>query len=108
MAVLFSGKGLAMNADAAREIDYLLSYISSSGCVFIRNGEEHNAQDARNHIERKYNYLKSRIETPDEFIEYAASKSSFSGKLYRVQCGDKQMTSSQWLQDALRENHQDK
>jgi len=98
---MFSINATAAWADRAAEIDYLFSFIGQSECVFIRNGDEHNAQDARKHIEKKYNYLKSRIESADDLIRLAATKSSFSGKPYKVRCGDELLTSEQWLQTAL-------
>lgn len=89
--------------DTASEIQYLLSYIEQSDCAFIRNGSEYDAQEARKHIERKYDYLESRIESTEAFIEYAASKSSFSGRPYRIRCGERVVTSEHWLKSALSE-----
>ena len=41
------------------------------------------------HLQRKYDYLlkKSLVDTSEQFIQRAASKSSVSGKPYRVKCG---------------------
>ena len=90
-------------ADAADDIQYLLSFIDQSECVFIRNGTEYDARDARKHIERKYRHLESRLNSANEFIEHAASKSSFSGKAYKVKCGDLHLTTEQWLLTALKD-----
>ena len=90
-------------ADAADDIQYLLSFIDQSECVFIRNGTEYDARDARKHIERKYRHLESRLNSADDFIEHAASKSSFSGKAYQLRCGDQQLTTRQWLLTALQD-----
>jgi len=90
-------------ADAADDIQYLLSFIDQSECIFIRNGTEYDARDARKHIERKYRHLESRLNSADDFIEHAASKSSFSGKAYQVKCGDQQLTTRQWLLTALQD-----
>ena len=49
--VAYSG---AVNAQMNKEteINYLLKYIGNSGCVFMRNGNEHDSQDARKHMYR--------------------------------------------------------
>ncbi|MBU1140682.1 MAG: DUF5329 domain-containing protein [Proteobacteria bacterium] len=83
------------------EINYLLSYLSDSGCTFIRNGNEHQAQEAREHLEMKYNHAKGRIKTAEDFIDKIASKSSLSRRQYEVRCADVQLSSKQWLDEAL-------
>ncbi len=83
------------------EIDYLLSYLSDSGCTFIRNGDEHPAKEAKEHLEMKYNYAKGRIKTAEDFINNIASKSSLSRKQYQVRCPDVLLPSKQWLERAL-------
>lgn len=64
---------LDSRADARCEIDHLLGFIESSRDTFVRNGEEHDAEAAKVHIERKYNHAKRWIETAEQFIEYAAT-----------------------------------
>jgi len=83
------------------EIDYLLSYLAESGCTFVRNGDEHGAKEASDHLEMKYNYAKKRIKTADDFIDKIASKSSMSRKPYEVHCGDLKRPAKQWLRAAL-------
>ncbi len=83
------------------EIDYLLSYLAESGCTFIRNGDEHEAKEARDHLEMKYIHVKKRIKTADDFIDKIASKSSMSRKPYEVDCGDTKRLAQQWLRAAL-------
>lgn len=101
--VLSVFNSLPVTADTTEEVQFLLTFIEKSGCKFIRNGSEHSAEDARKHIERKYDYLGDRIESADEFIRKAASKSSFSGKVYKVECGDQKISSEQWLTTALQD-----
>lgn len=103
LLLMFSLIVVPAQAEPTPEIQYLLSFIDQSNCIFIRNGTEHNAHDARKHIEKKYNYLESRIDTTESFISQAASKSSFSGKVYKVKCGDQFLSSEQWLLTALNE-----
>lgn len=72
------------------EIEYLLNQVGDSGCVFIRNGGEHSAADAEDHLRMKYRRGRKYFDNADEFIKRIASKSSWSGKPYRLRCGDAQ------------------
>ncbi|MGH8631807.1 MAG: DUF5329 domain-containing protein [Burkholderiales bacterium] len=90
---------------ARAEIDHLLSHLAASGCEFYRNGRWHPASQAREHLQRKYEYLlkKDLVDTAEQFIERAASESSRSGEAYRVRCaGGAPVASGEWLTDALR------
>ena len=89
---------------AAREIAALLDHIERSGCRFERNGQWHDAPAARAHIERKYRAVAERGKVPsaEAFIELAASRSSTTGRPYRVRCGQAQpVASAGWLTQAL-------
>ena len=89
---------------AQAEIDHLLDYISHSNCRFNRNGSWHGMEEARAHIGMKYNYLRDRDKVPnaEAFIDDAASKSSFSGKNYLVECpGQPATPSGDWLRAEL-------
>ncbi len=99
LALLFTGNDIF--AAENEEIDYLLSYLGDSGCTFIRNGDEHPAKEAKEHLEMKYNHAKRRIKTAEDFINKIASKSSLSRKQYKVRCADVQLPSKQWLERAL-------
>lgn len=82
------------------EIDALLDKLQASGCQFNRNGAWHNGSEAKVHLLRKLEYLegKGTVESTEQFIELAASKSSFSGKAYQVRCGTEAAVESQlWL-----------
>lgn len=83
------------------EIEYLLDYIEQSGCQFDRNGTLHESKDARAHIEMKYDYAKRWINSTEDFIDYTATKSSMSGKLYHVVCDGERKPSGAWLLQAL-------
>jgi hypothetical protein len=92
---------LAVDNGSEAEISHLLEYIDTSDCRFIRNGTEYDAQEARQHIEKKYDYIKSRLSTTDGFIRYAATESSFTGRPYEVICNGDRQTSASWLQTEL-------
>lgn len=84
-----------------QEIDHLLQYIESSGCIFIRNGKESAPGEARDHIQKKYDYFRDRVKTTEDFIKYAATKSTISGKAYAVRCNGPEMDTADWLQSEL-------
>lgn len=83
------------------EIEYLLTYIAASDCIFIRNGTEYPPKEAREHLEMKYNYVKKRIKTADIFITKIASKSSITRRKYQVLCKGEKFPTEQWLVQAL-------
>jgi hypothetical protein len=86
------------------EIDFLLGYIDGSGCEFYRNGTWKDSKSAQAHIRDKYNYLMTRnlIDTTEDFIERAATGSSFTGQPYEVRCnGGAIVSSNQWLRYEL-------
>lgn len=92
-----------MQTDVKEEIGYLLDFIDGSDCIFIRNNTSHSGPEARDHIEKKYRYIRKRktIDSTQMFIASAASRSSLSGKPYMVRCHDVIMTSEQWLLEEL-------
>ncbi len=86
------------------EVGLLLDYIDGSGCEFYRNGSWHDSKAAQAHIRDKYNYLAERdlIDTTEDFIDKAATKSGLSGQVYLVRCnGGAPVASAQWLRDEL-------
>lgn len=92
-------------ADATEtEIEYLITTVGASGCTFIRNGSRHDAEDAASHMRLKYRRGKRYATTAELFIERLASKSSFSGKLYAIECpGSDAVPSGDWLSARLQE-----
>jgi len=92
---------IAGSANTESEVQHLLRFIENSNCIFIRNNDEHTSKKAKSHIEKKYNYYKSKISSAEDFIKYSATKSSMSGKFYKVRCNGNEQTSSQWLLDEL-------
>jgi len=69
-------------ADVARgEIDHLRDYLRNSSCRFVRNGTEFDGAQAVAHIDRKAGNAGARIHTAEDWIDYAASRSSSSATL---------------------------
>ena len=93
-----------LSSQSQAEIEHLFDFLSGSGCEFQRNGSWYAAPKAAEHIRTKYDYLIKRelIDSAEEFIELAASKSSMSGKDYQVKCADQAtITSAKWFTQEL-------
>ena len=90
-----------ISAANSAEIAHLLEFIEQSGCSFERNGSQYDSREAREHIQKKYDYLEDRIESTEEFIRHAATKSSMSGRPYHVTCDGKKITTANWLSSEL-------
>jgi len=104
-AIGMAGPALAPPAPAGTEINFLLSAIGTSGCEFNRNGSWHDAHQAQDHLNEKYQWLlaRNRVKTAEDFIEMAATRSSLSGKEYAVRCaGEAPVSSKNWLTEQLR------
>ncbi len=83
-------------------IKFLLEHVADSGLTFIRNSERHDAADAADHMNSKYQYFKDKIKNPEDFIQRCATKSLLSGKYYLVVLADgKEVHTSVWLNDSL-------
>lgn len=88
------------------EINSLLDRLQSSGCRFNRNGSWHTAPEAKAHLLGKLEYLEKRgsLQSSEQFIDLAASKSSVSGRPYQVMCGNTAPVESKaWLTKELQE-----
>jgi len=102
LALLMPAAVIAESSEA--EIEHLISAVGDSGCTFIRNGSRHDAEDAASHMRLKYRRGKRYATTAELFIERLASKSSFSGKPYAIQCpGSDAVPSAEWLTARLQE-----
>lgn len=90
--------------DADRhEVLHLLDYLRTSDCAMERNGKNYDSEGAYSHVKRKYEYFRDEIRTSEDFIEYSASKSTMSGKYYRVVCKDESaVLTRDWLLEELR------
>jgi hypothetical protein len=86
------------------EVAHLLDFLSRSGCDFNRNGSWYGPAKAVDHLNQKYQYLRERglVESTEDFIARAASKSSMSGKPYQVRCaGAPPVRSGEWMRAEL-------
>lgn len=101
---VFGGTAMADPSGAEAEaIEHLIDYIGQSHQIFIRNGEEHDAEAAAAHVREKYTRYKPQIRTAEDFIERAASKSLITGKPYLVKMSDgTQIEINSWLTSELK------
>ena len=93
-------------ASQRSEISALMATLQSSACEFNRNDTWHNAAEAKTHLMRKLDYLegKSAVQSTEQFIELAATKSSLSGQAYQVKCGNAAAVESKsWLTAQLKQ-----
>ncbi len=84
--------------DETKEIEALLKKIETSDIIFIRNGNEHTAKEAAEHLRSKWEQTNGKIKTKKDFIEQLATKSSLTGELYLVQLKDgSKIKAADWL-----------
>ncbi|MDW7773030.1 MAG: DUF5329 domain-containing protein [Desulfobulbaceae bacterium] len=101
MFLVLRGYDASCLASTTGEISHLLSFIEQSECIFIRNGKEYNARKAKKHIEKKYDHLRHKISSAEEFILFSASRSSISNEPYSVICNNREMKTADWLKTEL-------
>lgn len=87
-----------------KEISYLLDTVKMTECKYERNGDLHDGYEASEHMNNKYNYYKKKIKTAEDFIRLCATKSTMTGKKYRILCKDDQAyNSDEWMNEKLEE-----
>ncbi len=101
LLALASGGTALADDTAAREIDYLLTFVAESGCIFVRNDKEHDSADAADHLRLKYSRGSRYVNSAEQFIDRLASESSWSGKPYTVTCDGRTEPAGAWLHRAL-------
>jgi hypothetical protein len=103
-ALVFALPGHADEAEDATkaELEQLFILVEQSGCVFTRNGSDHDSADAADHLRLKARRGKRYYDSPDEYIDRMATESSWTGKAYSVQCtGEESQSSNTWLHGLL-------
>ena len=86
-----------------QEIDALIGAMQKlDGAVFIRNGAEHTALEASDHLRSKLKASGGRVHTAEDFIEGIASKSSMTGNPYSIRLRDgKTVDAGDWFRARL-------
>ncbi len=87
-----------------QKIERLIRSIAElKDATFIRNGDEHTAAAAADHLRTKWQRGKKHAKTAEDFIENIASKSSMSGKPYTIRFKDgKEVESGTFLREQLK------
>lgn len=95
----------AKNLNDSDKIETLITALTNlKDATFIRNGESHDVSEAIAHMRRKWEWKKDEIATVDDFIRVAASKSSTTGKPYRIRFADgREIDSAEWFRARLAE-----
>ncbi len=76
-------------APEARKIEALIRAVEGlSGAVFLRNGSEHSALAADQHLRLKLRNAGKRVKRSADFIRLCGSASSSSGEPYRIRFKD--------------------
>lgn len=88
-------------ADTDTEVQYLLGFVETSGCIFHRNGSDHDSADAADHLRLKYSRGGKYVSNADQFIDRLASESSWTGRDYTVTCDGVTRPAGEWLHEAL-------
>lgn len=104
LALSVAAAPAAPPADAQREIDGLIVALGASECQFQRNGRWYRASDAEAHLRRKYEWLRQRdlVDSAEQFIARAGTRSSLSGQAYQVRCaGRAAEPAAAWLSARL-------
>ena len=104
-AILILMLSLTFNVYASSddEIAHLLTFVEKTACKYERNGTMHTGVEAVEHINKKYRYYVDDIESTEDFIRYAATKSTLSGQYYKIHCAKQTPINSQrWLLTELK------
>jgi hypothetical protein len=94
--LLAGGSAFAGRSDEEqKKIDYLITSIEAlDGATFIRNGSEHSAVKAADHLRLKLRNAGDRVQTAEQFIDELGTKSSMSGEKYRIRFKDGRVVDS--------------
>ena len=81
--------------EEAKKIELLLARLETmQNVVFIRNGKEYSSNKAADHLRLKWKKAGRYVKTAEDFIEICGSRSSISGKLYKMQFPDGRIENS--------------
>jgi hypothetical protein len=91
--------------EETEKIEMLLARIEAmQDVVFIRNGKEYSSNKAADHLRLKWEKAGRYVKTAEDFIKFCGSKSSISGKPYKMRFADGRLENSAViLKELLRE-----
>ena len=92
VVILFSVTTEVLSAgdlEEAKKIELLIARLEAmQDTVFIRNGKDHSSNRAAEHLRFKWRKAGKRIHTAEDFIELCGSRSSISGRAYKIRFSD--------------------
>jgi hypothetical protein len=89
LVFLMGGYAHAQDSGEVAKIRYLIESVETlPGATFIRNGDEYDAKKAADHLRLKLKTAGNRVKTAEDFIRLCGSKSSVTGKAYRIRFSD--------------------
>lgn len=100
---------LALSCQSApsetEKIEALIKHVAElKDAVFIRNGKEHDAKAAAEHLRKKWDYARKEIKTARDFVEKIATKSYLGDKYYLIRFKDgREVKSGDYLLERLKE-----
>lgn len=105
LACLLAFAAAAGEPSVDAEIDALIARVGQAhGVVFVRNGSAHSAAEAAAHLQRKRAAVGGPFASTEQFIDVVGSRSSVTGRAYRVRDADgHEVDSATWLRRLLRE-----
>ena len=84
------------DTDETKQIELLLARIEAmQDVVFIRNGKDYSSHKAADHLRLKWKKAGGRVKTAEDFIELCGSRSSISGKPYKIRFPDGRIENSE-------------
>jgi hypothetical protein len=88
-----------------QKIESLIKIIAElKDAKFIRNGKEHDAKAAADHLRKKWDYARKEVKTARDFIDKIASKAYTTGKPYLIRFKDgREVNSGDFLSERLKE-----
>jgi hypothetical protein len=92
-------------AGETEKIDALIKAIEAlqGQVAFIRNGSEHDAKAAGDHLRLKWRKAGDRVKSAADFIRYCGTSSSMSGQPYKIRYKDgREVTSADFLWTELK------
>ena len=103
VVLLASGRvAAAQSVELDATIQHLIEFVRTSDVRFERNFSSHDSLEAALHIEKKYQYFKDEIDSPEKFIELCATRSLVTGKRYQVVVSDGDtLPAGEWLNSEL-------
>lgn len=88
-----------------KTVQHLITYVAQSDLTFLRNSGQYTSKEAAEHMRKKYEHFRDKIETPEDFIRLCATRSIISGKFYMIiNEQGKKIRTSEWLTVELMEH----